>query len=656
VTGPVLIVDDSLTVRMDLTDTFSSGGLRAVPCASASELRAALAREPPALIVLDVVLPDGDGVELLAELRSSPRLKDVPIIMLSTEAEVRHRIRGLQTGADDYVGKPYDAGYVLSRARSLMWRGDERRSAGPTVLVVDDSITFREALRDALEAAGFSAVTAANGEEGLRIAAEQRPGAIIVDGMMPGIDGATFIRRLRFDAALRGLPCLMLTGSEDADAEPRMLDAGADAFARKGEDMHVILARLGALLRTAGTRRDDVAGLSTPKRILAVDDSPTYLHELAATLRDEGYDLVLASSGSEALELLAVQVVDCILLDVMMPGLSGTETCRRIKASPAMRDIPLIMVTAVEERAALIDGLGTGADDYISKSSEFGVLKARVRAQIRRKQFEDENRSIRERLLRSELEAVEAQSARQLAEVRAALVDELTRKNRELEAFSYSVSHDLRAPLRRIDGFSRMLIDEYAGVLDERGKDYLSRVRGSAQRMARLIDDLLQLSRVGRAELNRSRVDVSAMVASIVEELARAEPERQVELSIEPGVVAEADSPLLRVVLDNLLGNAWKFTAKAAQARIEFGVDRSGGEPTYFVRDNGAGFDQAYAHKLFGPFQRLHDDRDFPGTGIGLATVYRIIDRHGGRVTAQGKPGEGATLAFTLPAQRAAGA
>ena len=240
----------------------------------------------------------------------------------------------------------------------------------------------------------------------------------------------------------------------------------------------------------------------------------------------------MARSGEEAIELLAVQTVDCILLDLVMPGLGGHETCQRIKAAPIVRDIPLIMLTALENRDAMIQGLAAGADDYISKSSDFEVLKARVRAQIRRKQFEDENRRIREELLRKELEAAEARAARELAETRAVLVDELERKNKELEAFSYSVSHDLRAPLRSIDGFSKALLDDWADQLNPKAKDYLGRVRAAAQRMGELIDDLLELSRVGRAELRRGRTSLSEIAQSVAVELRKSDPDREVEIEV----------------------------------------------------------------------------------------------------------------------------
>jgi light-regulated signal transduction histidine kinase (bacteriophytochrome) len=228
---------------------------------------------------------------------------------------------------------------------------------------------------------------------------------------------------------------------------------------------------------------------------------------------------------------------------------------------------------------------------------------------------------------------------------------QLEAANKELEAFSYSVSHDLRAPLRSIDGFSQVLLEDYMDKLDAAGQDALKRVRAAAQRMAQLIDDMLKLSRVTRSEMRLETVDLSAMAHAVLAELQRTQPERQVDCDIAEGIVAKGDTQLLRAVLENLLGNAWKFTGKQSCARIEFGKTQHEGETTYFVRDNGAGFDMAFVNKLFGAFQRLHPVEEFPGTGIGLATVQRIIHRHGGRVWAEGALAQGATFYFTLPGE-----
>jgi PAS domain S-box-containing protein len=229
---------------------------------------------------------------------------------------------------------------------------------------------------------------------------------------------------------------------------------------------------------------------------------------------------------------------------------------------------------------------------------------------------------------------------------------QLEAANKELEAFSYSVSHDLRAPLRGIDGFSQALLEDYADKLDAEGKDHLHRVRAAAQHMGQLIDDLLTLSRLTRGEIRREPVDLSALARTIVADLQKTGSDRQVTCVIAEGLVVKGDPNLLRLALVNLLGNAWKFTGRQACARIEFGVTQRNGTPTYFVRDDGVGFDMAYVGKLFGAFQRLHDRSQFQGTGIGLVTVQRIIHRHGGQIWAEAAVEQGATFYFTVGAEK----
>ena len=233
---------------------------------------------------------------------------------------------------------------------------------------------------------------------------------------------------------------------------------------------------------------------------------------------------------------------------------------------------------------------------------------------------------------------------------------ELLSAHKELEAFSYSLSHDLRSPLRGIDGFSLALLEDYADKLDEEGRDYLHRVRAGTQRMGILIDDMLNLSRVTRTELKLEKTDLGAITRCIAADLQNTQPQRRVEVRIEEGLEAFVDSHLMRIVLENLLGNAWKFTSKREAACIEFGRTEHDAGFIYYIRDDGAGFDPAYADRLFGAFQRLHDKSEFAGTGVGLATVQRIIHRHGGRIWAESAVDRGATFYFTLIETRRGGA
>lgn len=245
-----------------------------------------------------------------------------------------------------------------------------------------------------------------------------------------------------------------------------------------------------------------------------------------------------------------------------------------------------------------------------------------------------------DRKIRSLNADLEYKVARRTSELQAA--------NKELETFAYTVSHDLRAPLRSINGFTQALFEDYGDSLDDQGRDYTARINAACGRMGTLIDDILNLSRVFRADLNRQDCDISDIARSVVEELAAGDPERRITVDIARDLTADVDETLLRVALQNLIGNAWKFTAGAASPRIAFGVEQQDGESVYFVRDNGAGFDMKYADKLFQPFQRLHAAEEFPGTGIGLATVARIVHKHGGRIWPDSTPGRGTTLFFTL--------
>jgi light-regulated signal transduction histidine kinase (bacteriophytochrome) len=323
--------------------------------------------------------------------------------------------------------------------------------------------------------------------------------------------------------------------------------------------------------------------------------------------------------------------------------MDGFETASLIRQREKSRHTPILFLTAADNsQTQAVRGYAVGAVDYLVKPVVPEIVRSKVAVFVELAKKNELLRRQADLLARSE------QAALELAAARAELVQDLEHKNRELESFSYAVSHDLRAPLRRIDSFSRAVLESHGQRLDEAGQRFLSRIREASQQMAQLIDDVLYLSRVTRAELREQEVDLSSLVEIILSRLREAEPARTVQVKIRPALVVNGDGQLLRIALENLLENAWKFTSQQPDACIEFGMIHIASEPTYFVRDNGAGFDMTYVDRLFGPFQRLHGQTEFPGTGIGLATVQRIIHRHGGRVWAEGLVGQGATFYFTL--------
>jgi signal transduction histidine kinase len=392
--------------------------------------------------------------------------------------------------------------------------------------------------------------------------------------------------------------------------------SGARAAAYVQEAMHWLPNALPA----KETCTDDIAPTSAAgarARLLWADDNADMRDYVTRLLRDE-YDVVAVPEGAAALAEALERVPDLVLSDVMMPRLDGFGLLHALRTDIRTRNVPVILLSARAGEESAVEGLDAGADDYLAKPFSARELRARVRTHL------------------------------ELARTRRQWADELERANHELEAFSYSVSHDLRAPLRAIDGFSKALLSRQADKLDAQGKEHLKRVRAATAHMSSLIDDLLQLARISRTDLRRDSIAISELVTTLFDELQQQNPHRNAKLEVEPGLIAQADRRLVRVVLENLLSNAWKFSSKRPETRIFVNRVMRDGQGVFCVRDNGAGFDPAYAGNLFKPFQRLHTQADFEGTGVGLATVQRIVSRHGGRVWAEGSVDHGASFFFSL--------
>ncbi|MBI1814840.1 MAG: response regulator [Deltaproteobacteria bacterium] len=403
-------------------------------------------------------------------------------------------------------------------------------------------------------------------------------------------------------------------------------------------------------------RAPPTATSNRPVRVLLIeDDQDDYIltRDLLNEIDGERFDIEWVPDYEGAHAALVRQEHDVYLLDYRLGDHSGIEFLREAEALGCQA--PVIVLTGQGSRDVDLEAMQAGAAYYLAKARiDAPLLERTIRYALQLRQVEDQVRR-----LNAELEERVHERTTQLEAA-----------NQELEAFSYSVSHDLRAPLRGISGFSKALMEDYAAQLDEQGQHYLKRINAAATRMGDLIADLLSLARVTRTEMTYRAVDLSALAQDILAELRNANPDRRIDLIVAPNITARGDALLLRTVMENLLGNAWKYTGKQPSARIEFGVlnaefgiERVGPSasdtlsselcalhsPVFFVRDDGAGFDMKYAARLFGAFQRLHNSREFEGTGVGLATVQRIVRRHGGRVWAEAAVGRGATFYFTLP-------
>ena len=379
---------------------------------------------------------------------------------------------------------------------------------------------------------------------------------------------------------------------------------------------------------------DTTAG--APLTLLYVEDEKITRDAVGAMVARRFPQLVVrsAENGAQGLQLFRELGADLVITDMKMPVMHGIDMARQMVAEK--KNTPIIVTSAHGDMDYFIESIEIGISRYVMKPIEVDKLFSAIEDTVARLRLERE--------LEAQQESIVA-----LNQHLTARASELEIANRDLEAFSYTVSHDLRTPLTNINGYCQVILEIFGAGLDPKCKEFVEVIYSETVAMNELIKTLLDFSRLARKEVIRSRTDLSEMAQAAASGLLMRAPERSVSVRIAPGVTANCDPDLLRVVLENLLGNAFKYTGRKDQALVEFGVTGSGAEQVYFVRDNGAGFDMAQADKLFSAFQRLHSEREFNGFGIGLATVHRIIQRHGGRIWAEGAEEQGASFYFTLP-------
>ncbi|MEI8049663.1 MAG: response regulator [Bacteroidota bacterium] len=405
--------------------------------------------------------------------------------------------------------------------------------------------------------------------------------------------------------------------------------------------------------------------------VLIVEDSPVQAKKLRFLLEENGFEVSVSTNGEQALESLRQKKPMIIISDIMMPEMNGYELCSNMKADADLKSIPVILLTSLRDPLDIIKGLQSGADNFITKPYEDEYLLTRIHYLLANRNlnksgsaemvieiiFRGEKYSInseKKQILDLLLSVYEAAVQRndELVKAQAELQklnEDLLIANDELESFAHTVSHDLRSPLNITLGYAQLILDDKVASLDEETITYLQAIIRSSKLMANLIEDLLNFARSGKESIRLEESNLSTIANKVVQELYLKEPGRNISIDIEKDIIVNADPHLMNIVLENLLSNAWKYTSKSESPHISMGVEMQGKERVVCIADNGDGFHSKDYYKLFGAFQRLHSNSEFPGTGVGLATVKRIIERHGGHIWAKGEKGKGATFYISLP-------
>ncbi|TAN55639.1 MAG: response regulator [Magnetospirillum sp.] len=565
------------------------------------------------------------------------------------------------------------------------------------ILIVEDSATQAIRLQFVLEQEGFRTVTAASGEAALDEINRHLPCLIIVDYHLPGIQGDELCRQIHMDVTTRGVPMLMLTADETSTAELHGLESGADDFVAKSEDPEILLLRVHNLLRKSRRELGNVEvgrSLFRRARVLVIDDSNTYRQSLAQELTDEGCEVTQVTTGPEGLEVLSHSDFDCVMVDMVMPGMDGIAVCKELAARRVDAAAPLVvlMLSAYENKENVARALEAGADDFVGKSAEMSVLRARLRALLRRKFLLEQNKRIMDEIRLRDMETLRAKAEKEAAEARAALAEGLAKANRDLEIanaelqqeirrraaaeqqaqaareaaetasraktiFLANMSHELRTPLNAIIGFSELATTVMSGVDLERYGGFLDNISESAHHLLRVISDILDVSRVevGKVNLREAEVDIAEVVHSVsrlIDHVVQTKRQTLTCPGAGEGPRLRGDARLLKQILLNLVSNAAKFTPEGGHIGVSTGlVD---GAITIVVEDDGVGIapdDIAMVLQPFGQAENALSPKQ-EGTGLGLPLAKGFVELHGGTLTLDSVSGRGTRVTVTFPTTR----
>jgi len=652
----ILIVDSSDTNHCLLTSLLQEKGVGVSVARNGGEAMERARASPPDLIVSDILMPAMDGCFLFQKWKGDKTLRQILFLFYTAaQSEPPEDAFIPDSGADGFILNPREPARLIERILELLEKSSP--TAPDDSRLPDGAMEFLRGHNELLFgklAQKMADLEAARRrlqslEEQYRLIFENVTDIVwtidtdlCISWMSPGIERMLGYRsRDLIGKPLKDLIGHLAPGSiERAMAEIRAVFEGQTIPAA----VYAFTARDGTI------RYGEISG------------APIRDHERIVGMVAVTRDITDKRKLEQDYEILFREMLDGFALHEILCDTRGRPVDYRFLAvNPAFERITGLKAEQILGRTILeilpetepywIEAFGrvalTGEPAFFESYAKTMDKHFEVKAfQPEPNRFACIFADITERKLAGEIlrkvnEELELRVRERTAQIQAV--------NRELEAFSYSVSHDLRAPLRSIDGFSRAFQEDFGDRLDETARSYLERIRNATKRMGHLIDDLLKLARLTRKDMRRERVDLTSLARQVMEALHEFEPGRDVETVLQEGIWVEGDPDLLQVLLENLLGNAWKFTAKQAHPRIVLGLVEGGIPKTCFVRDNGVGFDMAYVKRLFGPFQRLHTQEEFPGTGIGLATVQRILSRHGGRIWAEGEPGVGATFYFTWP-------